>query len=482
MLYYIVDVDGDVGHPTKKADMIRRWLKSGRAKIKNRGTDWMLVKITKKIDLDKTIPSQFRIGIDPGYLNIGYAVYKVTDTKIEKVLVGEAKLRTNQVTENLIERKMYRQNRRQHRRKNVKRKFGSCKFRKPVWKNRKKHPWQPTHTHLIQSHMNVLKKLFQLVPQDESHVVFEYSKFDTSKITNPTIKRWEYGKGPQYGFENVKNYVRGRDNYTCQVCKANGKDIKLEVHHIITRANHGSDTPDNMICLCDICHKKVQSGRVKCPKPNPKLYVASGVLNSVTKEIYKQISDVISTSKTYGYVTDAYRKDLKLEKTHAGDASIIALCDEEEVLDISGLKLIDNASHMYLNQFRRHVRNFIQRNEDRKYYDGKTCVAWNRNIREGQDKKKPSLVEFRKNNLDMKVISKSGGLIKRKENKFMLFRPGDLLEIKPSKKELGLFKKYFDVCRGWASTQGTITSVNSNSNIPKRYVNKYSNNSGLVLV
>ena len=99
MLYFIIDADGNVGHPTKKADMIRRWLKTGRAKIKDRGADWMILKITKKIDREKTIPCQFRIGIDPGYLNIGYAIYKVTDTKIEKMLIGEAQLRTDKVTE-----------------------------------------------------------------------------------------------------------------------------------------------------------------------------------------------------------------------------------------------------------------------------------------------------------------------------------------------------------------------------------------------
>ena len=55
MLYFIIDADGNVGHPTKKADMIRRWLKTGRAKIKDRGADWMILKITKKIDREKTI-------------------------------------------------------------------------------------------------------------------------------------------------------------------------------------------------------------------------------------------------------------------------------------------------------------------------------------------------------------------------------------------------------------------------------------------
>jgi hypothetical protein len=479
VLYFIEDVDGVLGHPTRKADMIRRWLKSGRATVKDRSADWMLIKINKKIDSSKTIPCQFRLGVDPGYENIGFVVYKITEPKVEKILIGEAKLRTKDVTLNMIERKMHRRSRRYYRRKNVKRKYGSCKFRKPIWKNRRKHEFQPTHNHLIQAHLNVLNKIFRLVPLEESHIVVEYVKFDTQKLVNPSITHFERGKGPQYGFENVKAYVRFRDSYTCQVCKS--KDMLIiEAHHIIPRSQNGPDTPENMICLCTPCHDKVQNGRIKCPKQNPNTYSVSGVLNSVMKEIYSIITNTISSNKTYGYVTDAYRKNLHLEKTHAGDASIIAFCDEESMCEIEGVTIIDNPSHMYLKQYRRHVRNWVQRYEDRKYYYGKSCVAWNRRTRDGQDKKKPSLEEFRQEYGDTKVISKPGATRYRRSNINVLFRPGDLLEIKPPKKELGLFPRYFDTCQGWASTRNTILSINSSKEIPKRYVTKNYNNCGLV--
>ena len=473
MLYFIIDADGNVGHPTKKADMIRRWLKTGRAKIKDRGADWMILKITKKIDREKTIPCQFRIGIDPGYLNIGYAIYKVTETKIEKMLIGEAQLRTDKVTENMTERKMYRTARRHYRRENVLRKFGACKFRKPVWKNRGKHPWQPTHTHLINSHLNVVSKLFKIVPKDESHIVFEYAKFDSHKLINPTIKSWMYQEGPCYGFENVKNYVRARDGYTCQVCKMS-PDV-IEAHHIIPRSKHGTDTPENMICLCEKCHKKVQNELIKCPKIAPKLFVVSGVLNSVTKEIYKRLEELVSISKTYGYVTDASRKFQGLEKTHGGDASIIAFCDEDGEFDLNGFDIVDSSSHMMLKQFRRHVRNWIKRVEDRKYYQGEYCVAWNRARRESQAKDKDGLVEFRQA-FGGKVIAKPGITRFRKSNTQILFRPGDLITVKRDKKTI------YDVCQGWASTHGAVISLKATKEIPKRFVRKTCNNSGLVIV
>ena len=477
MIYYIEDCEGNVGHPTKKHDMIRRWLKSKKAKIKKRSKDWMLIKIHKKIDPEKTIPAQFRVGLDPGYENVGFAVFKLTETKVEKILEGEAKLRTSEVTENMTERKMHRNTRRGYRRENVLRKFDSCKFRHPIWKNRKKHKFQPTHIHLIQSHVNILKKIFQLVPFDESHVVVEYAKFDSQKINNPNIKNYQYQKGPQYGFENVKNYVRARDNYTCQICKK--KDEVIHVHHIQQRSQHGTDTPDNLVTLCKPCHDKVHKGHVKCPRPKSNTFVASGVLNSIMNELYEIISSEVSTSKTYGYVTDTHRKSLGLEKTHYGDASIIAFCDEDSVLKANE-EYIDNTSHMFLQQFRRHNRSFTMRVEDRKYKINGSTVAWNRNRREGQDKNKDSLTEFQQEYGYHKTSVSPGVVRSRRSNKDMLFRPGDTIKIAPTRKN-EIFISYVDICKGWASTHGAVIGVHSTKEIPMRYVYKKLKNSGLVI-
>lgn len=275
----------------------------------------------------------------------------------------------------------------------------------------------------------------------------------------------------------MKNYVRARDKYTCQSCKERGNII--EAHHIIPRSQHGTDTPENMICLCLKCHVMIQNNLHLSPKPKPQLFVASGVLNSVSKEIFKQIGDMVSVSKTYGYVTDAYRKDLKLEKTHAGDASIIAFCDEDSYLDTSAYTWIEtHVSHMFLKQFRRHVRNWDHIHEDRKYKIGKTIVAWNRRCRDGQDgKKKPSLETFRHEikNRDVKLTVSPGVTRKRRSNTQMLFRPGDSLIMLVNNQPIQ------DVCQGWASTQGTVIGIN-NGYIKKKLVKRYLNNSGLVIV
>jgi len=58
-----------------------------------------------------------------------------------------------------------------------------------------------------------------------------------------------------------------RDNYLCQVCKANGRYTyeRLEVHHI-TPLEEDFDRrldEDNLIALCEEHHEKAESGEIK---------------------------------------------------------------------------------------------------------------------------------------------------------------------------------------------------------------------------
>jgi len=60
-----------------------------------------------------------------------------------------------------------------------------------------------------------------------------------------------------------------RDNYTCQVCKLEDKDI-MDVHHIKElksehKRRYGVDDLNNMITLCPNCHRKVHKNIVKPP-------------------------------------------------------------------------------------------------------------------------------------------------------------------------------------------------------------------------
>jgi len=75
-MVYIIDARNNVGHPTQKHDMIRRLIKKGCAKIVRRlGNNVIVVQLLNKVfDESKTIECEFRIGIDPGYTHIGFAI------------------------------------------------------------------------------------------------------------------------------------------------------------------------------------------------------------------------------------------------------------------------------------------------------------------------------------------------------------------------------------------------------------------------
>lgn len=67
--------------------------------------------------------------------------------------------------------------------------------------------------------------------------------------------------------------ARERDNNTCQACSTTAKEQgqNMDVHHIIPYREF--DNPkeanqlSNLICLCRVCHLRVENGLLECPTP-----------------------------------------------------------------------------------------------------------------------------------------------------------------------------------------------------------------------
>lgn len=53
--------------------------------------------------------------------------------------------------------------------------------------------------------------------------------------------------------QNRHDLVMLRDHFKCLEC---GSQRHLQVHHVVTRAQGGSDNIDNLTTLCDPCHDK----------------------------------------------------------------------------------------------------------------------------------------------------------------------------------------------------------------------------------
>ena len=59
-------------------------------------------------------------------------------------------------------------------------------------------------------------------------------------------------------WQERRRQILQRDGYACQYC---GHTSSLEVHHLTARHNDGTDNPENLVALCDICHAQIDEYR-----------------------------------------------------------------------------------------------------------------------------------------------------------------------------------------------------------------------------
>jgi 5-methylcytosine-specific restriction endonuclease McrA len=59
-------------------------------------------------------------------------------------------------------------------------------------------------------------------------------------------------------YQALRREILKRDGWRCQFC---GKAIDLQVHHIESRAQLGSDLEQNLITLCSRCHESLHRVR-----------------------------------------------------------------------------------------------------------------------------------------------------------------------------------------------------------------------------
>jgi 5-methylcytosine-specific restriction endonuclease McrA len=310
MEVYVLDKEGKPLMPCKPV-IARLLLKEGKAKVKRKSP------FTIKLLVDTTEYKQEVVaGMDTGRKTLGCA-----DTTNEKVVYqSEVKIRQD-VSKKMTRRRMYRRTRRSRK----------IRYRKPRWQNRssmrKVGRLAPSIKSKVDSHLREKNFVESILPVSEWRV--ETASFDIHKITNPEVTGKDYQEGNQRGFYNVKAYILHRDKYQCKKCKA--KNTKLHVHHIVFRSKGGSNTPSNLITLCESCHKKLHKGKfkIKGKRSRTKHATEIGIVKSQLKKKFGKFKE------TFGYETKFKRKQiLKLPKTHYNDAVAIC-CEEGETVDLS---------------------------------------------------------------------------------------------------------------------------------------------------
>ena len=313
-MVYVLDIDGQPLMPTARHGKLRRLLNSHLAKVVKRCpfTIQLLYQSTKEIQ-------PVSLGVDAGSKHIGLAA-----TTEQKVLYQEELTPRNDVVKLLSAKRACR-----HSRRNRK-----TRYRKPRFNNRvhSKHKgWlAPSIEVKIQEHITAIKNICKILPASEIHV--ETAEFDLQRL-----KAMEEGKtfpvgtdyqlGEQYDFYNTRQYVLHRDGYTCQCCGVHDKDVKLHVHHIESRQT-GGNAPNNLITLCEHCHKALHEGKIKLPKgkkrgKSHRDAAFMGIMrNTLLERLKKEVS--VPVMMTYGYITKYWREKADLEKSHINDAICIS--------------------------------------------------------------------------------------------------------------------------------------------------------------
>lgn len=379
-------------------------LRNKKAEIINH--DPLVIKRIDNYSADKEIRDIFELKMDSGYLNIGFSV---SDNNHE-YLAGQVNL-LNGMSERLTNRNSYRRTRRSRLRYRKNKDMDYKTVNNPTYKNGNEDGWfAPSIQHKIDSHIRLVNKIASWIPIDK--VIVEVAKFDIQMIkamsNGKIISGKDYQNGEMKGFENSAAYVRDRDNHTCRLCGA--KKCQIQVHHILPRANGGSDKPSNLISLCGNCHGKVHENHNDNPLfielQKMKIsdsYKDSTYMNLVRWNLYEQLNENFETEIAYGYETKIARRYAGFPKFHYTDA----VC-------IKGFKDTTLTKSIYIVEQKRCNNRSMERFTDAKYIDS----------RDGKEKTGSSLKKERLPNAPSRRVTQKEYINNQRQYRLCKTKPG----------------------------------------------------------
>ena len=303
-MVYVLNKQGEPIMPCKEAKA-RKLLKQNKAKIAKHEP------FTIHLLFDcKNQTQDVNLGIDAGSKHIGISA----TTEKQVLYEADVELR-NDIVNKLSSR---RENRRTRRNR--------LRYRPARFNNRVKSKYKgwlaPSIEQKINTHIQVIKHLYEVLPITK--LIIETAQFDTQKINNPEISGEEYQQGEQLGFWNVREYVFHRDNHECQYCHGKSKDNILNVHHIESRKT-GGNAPNNLITLCETCHKAYHKGEIKLNLKRGKSYRDAAFMGIMRKTLLNRLRVLyLNVCETYGYITKNVRIENNLPKEHYIDARCIS--------------------------------------------------------------------------------------------------------------------------------------------------------------
>lgn len=371
------------GHPLMPCTpaKARHLLDSGKAKVRKR-TPFTIQLLYGSSGYKQSVI----LGVDAGSKTIGLSA----STEKQELFAAEVKPR-NDVVKLLSTRREFRQARRNRK----------TRYRTPRFDNRVKSKHKgwlaPSVEVKIQEHITAIARVCALLPI--ANVIVETAEFDTHRLKamlegHPLPVGTDYQLGEMYDEYNVRQYVLKRDNYTCQCCGAHPsakKGVKLHVHHLESRKT-GGNSPNNLITLCEHCHKLLHKGKITLDKKKRGHSMRDAAFMGIMRKAFVQklrSELAIPVVETYGYITKLVRETHHMDKSHTVDALCIAGHPLADASDVSYLikpvrrhnrqlhkATIFKGGVRKANQAPRSVFGF--RLFDKVRYQGQECFIWGR--------------------------------------------------------------------------------------------------------
>lgn len=268
-----------------------------------------------RLKTSKTINanSKYTIKLDPGANITGVAI-----VDREKCLfLMEIIHRGKEIKKSLMQRATIRRSRRQR----------NTRYRKPRFQNRvRKDGWlAPSVKSRADNIINIVNKLSRYIPL--TNVAIESVSFNT---TDMTAGKKLYGAEYQNGIlkdTKLKTFIINKHNNSCAYC---GDTKQLEVEHILSKSQGGTDSVKNLTLSCRKCNEQKSNLSLKQfgklikkdlshlePEQTPK---SAAIIQSARNYTITQLAKNFEVETGEGWETSFNRQEVNLPKEHYYDA------------------------------------------------------------------------------------------------------------------------------------------------------------------
>ena len=317
---FVVDKTGKRLSPT---DINNAWKLIRTKKARCIKYNPMTIKLNKVVKEEEIDQSVFKIGIDDGSSNVGFAIiqYCKKGNQVTRVkVIQKATMQQRQDVKHLMDvRRGYRRSRRSEKRSRA------CRFNNRAASTRKERI-TPTIKQKRDAVIRVVKVYQKLI--NLTQISLEDVSIDIRVLTEgEKLEGKDYQKSNRQD-DNIRRAVYLRDKGICQMCGKHKN--KMEAHHIHPQRLGGPDSIYNEILLCHDCHtsingKELQYKDTFYKKINGKLIRTDYAQHVMQGKYYlrNELSLLGDLHLTSGGTTANKRHTWNIEKTHSNDAICI---------------------------------------------------------------------------------------------------------------------------------------------------------------